>query len=243
MVPRLILLFGVVAAACAAGVITATSPAATQACALSSVGKLHGHVSMTFNESANGVIPGTPYTVTVSFARHATNVAVHLKKLKSKVPGYYFFVGGSNGGSFVVNDTYSGDGTGTMTASGKSLPITAGLGGHAGPCRYQLSVSFLIRTTSTGTAAAGYSGTVGTTFTTPQRTVPSSGKLAGSTIVPAAYDCDITYGTAGCAGFSDGWSTKFAMLKRCGATSAGTCQSEDDTDFGDATISWNLSPG
>jgi hypothetical protein len=61
--------------------------------------------------------------------------------------------------------------------------------------------------------------------------------------VPAAYDCDITYGTAGCAGFSDGWSTKFAMLKRCGATSAGTCQSEDDTDFGDATISWNLSPG
>jgi hypothetical protein len=33
------------------------------------------------------------------------------------------------------------------------------------------------------------------------------------------------------------------MLKRCGTTSAGTCQSEDDTDFGDATISWNLSPG
>lgn len=243
MVPRLILLVGVVAAGCAAGFVTATSPAATQACALSSVGKLHGHVSMTFNESANGVIPGTPYTVTVSFARHATGVPVHLKKLKSRVPGYYVFIGGSSGGWFVVNDANTGDGEGTMTASGPSLPFTAGLAGHAGPCRYQLAVDFRIRATSTGTAANEYSTTVGSSFVTPQRKVPSSGKLAGSTIVPAASDCDLTYGTAGCAGFSGGWTTKFTMLKRCGATSAGTCQSEDDTDFGDATISWNLSPG
>ena len=125
-----------------------------------------------------------------------------------------------------------------MKADGASLPITAGLGGHAGPCRYQLSVGFRIRAKATGEAANGYSTMVGTTFTTPQ-----SAKLTGSAIVPAVNDCDITYGTAGCAGFSGSWTTKFVMLKRCGATSAGQCQSADDTDFGDATISWSLSPG
>jgi hypothetical protein len=238
MVPRLIVVAAIVAAACGAGFVTANSPAATQRCMLASVKSLHGHAAMTFNESANGVIPGTPYNVAVSFNRQANNVAVHLKKLKSRVPGYYVFVGGSSGGSFAVDDANTGDGEGTMKANGPSLPIIAGLGGHAGPCRYQLSVSFRIRATPSGTAANGYSTTVGTTFTTPQ-----AKKLTGSTIVPAADDCDITYGTAGCAGFSGGWTTKFVMLKRCGATSAGTCPSADDTDFGDATISWSLSPG
>jgi hypothetical protein len=125
-----------------------------------------------------------------------------------------------------------------MKANGPSLHTLAGLGGHAGACRYQLSVAFAIRTTPSGEATSGYPTAVDSTFTTPL-----SKKLSGSTIVPAVSDCAIDYGTAGCAGFSGGWTTKFTMLKRCGATSAGKCQSADDTDFGDATISWSLSPG
>ena len=242
MVPRLIVFAAIVGAACAAGFVTANSPAATQAnrCGLASYKSLHGHASMTYIESANGVIPGTPHNVAVSFNRQASDVAVHLKKLKAnpRLPGYYVYVGGSNGGSFAVDDANTGDGEGMMQANGPSLPIIAGLGGHAGPCRYQLSVSFRIRAKPSGPASSGYPTMVGITFTTPQ-----SKKLSGSTIVPGAYDCDITYGTAGCAGFSGSWTTKFEMLKRCGATSAGQCQSPEDTDFGDATISWNLSPG
>jgi hypothetical protein len=242
MVPRLIVVAGIVAAACAAGFATASSPAATQAnrCGLASYKSLHGHVSMTYNESASGEIPGANKSVTILFNRQATSVPVHLHRLKAnpRLPGYYFYTGGSSGGSFTVNDASTGADEGTMTASGPSLPFIAGLGGHAGPCLYQLSVSFRIRAAATGDAAVGYSSYIGSTFTTPR-----SKKLSGSTVVPGAGDCDITYGSAGCVGFSGGWTTKFVMLKRCGATSAGQCQSLDDTDFGDATISWSLSPG
>ena len=242
MVPRVIVVAAVVATATAAGFVTANSPAATKAnrCGLASYRGLHGHASMTYNESANGVIPGTGKSVSVVFSRQANDVAVHLKKLNAnpRLPGYYVYVGASRGGSFAVKDTNTGDGEGTMTATGPSLPIIAGLGGHAGPCRYQLSVSFRIHAAAQGDATTGYPTTIGDTFTTPL-----SKKLSGSTIVPGAADCDITYGTAGCAGFSGSWTTKFEMLKRCGATSAGKCQSADDADFGDATISWSLSPG
>jgi hypothetical protein len=239
MVPRLILVAGAVAVATAAGFVTANSGAANR-CGLSAYKGLHGHASMTYSESANGVIPGTGKSVAIVFSRQANSVPVHLKRLKAnpRLPGYYVYVGGSSGGSFSVNDASTGADEGTMTASGPSLPITAGLGGHAARCGYFLSVSFRIRVATTGDAAAGYPTIVGITFTTP-----FSKKLSGSTIVPGAADCDISYGTAGCAGFSGGWTTKFEMLKRCGATSAGQCQSLDDTDFGDATISWSLSPG
>lgn len=239
MVPRLILVAGAVAVATAAGFVTANSGAANR-CGLAAFKTLHGHASMTYSESANGEIPGANKSVTILFNRQATDVPVHLHRLKAnpRLPGYYVYVGGSSGGSFNVSDASTGADEGTMTANGASLPIIAGLGGHAGPCRYQMSVSFRIRAATTGDAAQGYPTMIGITFTTPQ-----SKKLSGSTIVPGAEDCDITYGTAGCAGFSGGWTTKFEMLKRCGATSAGQCQSAEDTDFGDATISWSLSPG
>jgi hypothetical protein len=62
--------------------------------------------------------------------------------------------------------------------------------------------------------------------------------------VPVDADgCGIDYGTAGCVGYSGGWSNDFTMFKRCGTTSAGTCRSNEDTDFGEATISWSLAPG
>lgn len=238
----MILVAAAVATATAAGFVTANSPAGTQAnrCGLAAYKGLHGHASMTYDESAHGEIPGTNKSVTISFNRQATDVPVHLHRLKAnpRLPGFYVYTGGSSGGSFSVNDASTGADEGTMTAGGPSLPFIAGLGGHAGPCRYQLSVSFRIRAAATGTATDGYPTMVGITFTTPQ-----SKKLSGSAGVPGAYDCDITYGPEGCAGFSGGWTTKFEMLKRCGATSAGTCQSPDDTDFGNATISWSLSPG
>ena len=154
MVPRVILVAGVVAAATAAGFVTANSPAATQACRLTNVGKLHGHVSLTFHESATGVIPGTSHSITVSLSRAATNVGVHLTKLRTKVPGYYVFVGRSSGGSFAVDDTYASDEgteTGTLTAKGAARSFTAGLAGHSGPCLYQLSVGFWTRATFSGT--------------------------------------------------------------------------------------------
>ena len=46
VVPRVIFVAAAVAAATAAGFVTANSPAATQRCRLASVGKLHGHVSL-----------------------------------------------------------------------------------------------------------------------------------------------------------------------------------------------------
>jgi hypothetical protein len=76
------------------------------------------------------------------------------------------------------------------------------------------------------------------------RKAPSSVKLVGSALVPVDADgCGIDYGTAGCVGYSGGWSNDFTMFKRCGTTSAGTCPSNEDTDFGEATISWSLAPG
>jgi hypothetical protein len=245
VVPRLILFGAVLAGACAAGFVTATSPAATARCGLSGVQKLHGQVSMTYQEAANAVIPGTTNSITISLSRQANDVAVHLGRLKTKVPGYYLFNGRSSGGSFAVADQYASKETsGSLTANSVSQPALATLGGHLGPCRYQLAVYFTTRGTFGGnTDWSGYSPNVSDAFVTPQRKVPPSGRLAGSTVVPAASDCDITYGTAGCAAFSGGWTTDFTMFKRCGTTSAGKCQSDEDTDFGDATISWNISPG
>ena len=153
MVPRVILVAGAVATATAAGFVTANSPAATQACRLTSVGKLHGHVSLTLNESATGVIPDTQHSITVSLSRKATNVSVHLAKQRSRVPGYYVFLGGSSGGSFAVDDTYAGEETsGTLTANGGPVrSLTAGLAGHPNTCLYQLAVSFWTRATFSGT--------------------------------------------------------------------------------------------
>ena len=127
MVPRVILVAGAVAAATAAGFVTANSPAATQACRLTSVGRLHGHVSLALNESATGVIPDTQHSITVSLSRKATNVSVRLAKQRSRVPGYYVFLGGSSGGSFAVDDTYaSGETSGTLTANGGPVRIGNG---------------------------------------------------------------------------------------------------------------------
>jgi hypothetical protein len=249
VVPRVIFVAGAVAAATAAGFVTANSPAATQACRLTNVGKLHGHVSLTLNESATGVIPDTQHSITVSLSRKATNVSVHLAKQRSRVPGYYVFLGGSSGGSFTVGDTYASDdatSTGTLTASGSPVrSLTAGLAGHPNTCLYQLGVSFWTRATFSGTLdGSRYSTAIIDSLLTRSRKVPSAGKLAGSALVPVDADgCGIDYGTAGCVGYSGGWSNDFTMFKRCGTTSAGTCPSNEETDFGEAMISWSLAPG
>lgn len=247
MVPRVILVAGAVAAATAAGFVTTNSPAATQACRLTSVDKLHGHVSLALNESATGVIPDTQHSITVSLSRKATNVSVRLAKQRSRVPGYYVFIGRSSGGSFAVDDTYAGEETsGTLTANaGPVRSFTAGLAGHPNTCLYQLAVSFWTRATFSGTLdGSRYSTAITDSLLTRSRKAPSSGKLVGSALVPVDADgCGIDYGTAGCVGYSGGWSNDFTMFKRCGTTSAGTCPSNEDTDFGEATISWSLAPG
>jgi len=246
VVPRLTFLLAALAAACAAGFVTATSPAATQGCALSSVSKLHGHVAMTLHESATAKIPGTEHSISLTLSRQASDVSVHLKKLRTK-SGYYVFVGGSSGGSLDVNDTYSSDGgqSGKLTADGPVKGLTAGLGGHPNTCLYQLSVGFWIRAAFHGNFdGSPYTTGISDSLLTRTRKVPASGKLAGSALVPVDADgCGIDYGSAGCVGYSGGWSNDFTMFKRCGTTSAGTCPSDEDTDFGDATISWSLSPG
>ena len=244
----IVILAGAVATATAAGFVTANSPAATQACRLTSVGKLHGHVSLALNESATGVIPGTKHSITVSLSRHATNVSVHLAKQRSRVPGYYVFLGRSSGGSFSVDDTYADDQgteTGTLTAKGAPRSIGAGLAGHPNTCLYQLGVAFWTRASFSGTIdGSRYLTAMSDSLLTRSRKVPSSGKLVGSALVPVDADgCAIDYGTAGCVGYSGGWSNDFTMFKRCGTTSAGTCPSNEDTDFGEATISWSLAPG
>ena len=240
------LVAGAVATTAAAGFVTANSPAATQTCRLTSAGKLHGHVSLTFHESATGVIPGTSHSITVSLSRKATNLGVRLTKLRTRVPGYYVFFGRSSGGSFAVDDTYASDEeTGTLSANGPPRSIGAGLAGHPNTCRYQLSVSFWTRASFSGTLdGSRYSTAISDSLLTRSRKVPASGKLVGSALVPVEADgCGIDYGTAGCIDYSGGWSNDFTMFKRCGTTSAGTCPSNEDTDFGEATISWNLSVG
>jgi hypothetical protein len=121
----------------------------------------------------------------------------------------------------------------------------AGLAGHPNTCLYQLAVSFWTRATFSGTLdGSRYSTAITDSLLTRSRKAPSSGKLVGSALVPVDADgCGIDYGTAGCVGYSGGWSNDFTMFKRCGTTSAGTCPSNEDTDFGEATISWSLAPG
>ena len=249
MVPRVIFVAGVVAAATAAGFVTAKSPAATQRCLLASLGTLQGHVSLALNESATGVIPDTSHSITVSLSREATGLGVRLAKQRTKVPGYYVFFGRSKGGSFAVDDTYADDEgteTGTLTANGAPpLSISAGLAGHSNTCLYQLSVVFRTRATFSGTLdGSRYSTVMSDSLLTRSRKAPSSGKLVGSALVPVDADgCGIDYGTAGCVGYSGGWSNDFTMFKRCGTTSAGMCPSNEDTDFGEANISWSLARG
>jgi hypothetical protein len=244
--PRVMFVAAVVATATAAGFITANTPAAAQACRLTNVHKLHGHVTMTFDESATAVIPGTSHSITVSLSRQATNVPVHLTKRRTTVPGYYLFAGRSSGGSFAVDDTYASDeDTGTLTAKGAPRSVSAALGGHANSCLYQLGVTVWTRASFSGTLnGSRYSTAMSDALLTRSRKAPSAGKLVGSALVPVDADgCGIDYGTAGCVGYSGGWSNDFTMFKRCGTTSAGTCPSDEDTDFGEATISWNLSLG
>ena len=235
-------------AACAAGFVTANSPAATQRCRLSSAKKLDGHVSLTLHESATGVIPGTQHSITISFSRQATDIGVHLARLRTRVPGYYGFVGGARGGSFTVHDAYTtddGKSDGTMTDTGPVHGLPAGIFGHPNTCTYQLSVGFWTQTHFSGNFDnSGYTTRISDSLLTRTRKVPASGKLAGSALVPVDSDgCGIDYGSAGCVGYFGGWSNDFTMFKECGTTSAGTCPSAEDTDFGEATISWSLSTG
>lgn len=246
MVPRLIVLLTALAAACAAGFVTSTSPAATQGCRLATATKLTGHISMTLNESAHAVVPSTPYSITIALSRQASHVGIHLKRLRHAIGGYYGFVGGASGGSFAVHDSYADNkGTsGTLTADGPARALTTGLFGHPNSCTYQLGANFWVPGKFGGNVdSSGYSSRIADSVLTRTSKVPSSGHMSGSALVPVVDDCSIDYGSAGCVGYSGGWSTDFTMFKKCGTTSAGTCPSSEDTDFGEATISWNLSPG
>ena len=254
MVPRLIrrgLVVAGVSAACAAGFVTATSAstASTQACRLASVSSLHGHISMTVHETASGEIPGTTHSEVISLSRQASNVAIDLKKKRLKVRGWIGYYGYSHGGTFAVEDTVAftgSDTSGTLTANGPPTKVGAVLAAAIvnGSCGYELGVSFRKKATFNGSPGLSYAATVSNAVVTPSRKVPPSGKLAGSAQVPLEWDdCALLESPGGCVAYSGAWSTDFTMLKRCNATSAGKCPSADDTDLGEAQISWNLSPG
>jgi hypothetical protein len=250
VVLRVIVLAAVVTTATAAGFVTANSPAATQACRLASVGTLKGHVSMTVNETASGVIPGTKYSEVVSLSRQASNVAIVLKKKKLKIPDWIGYSGYTKGGSFTVADSIAfteSDTNGTLTANGASpqkLGAILAVSLAGGNCGYVLSVRFGIKATFAGSIGLSVSPYVSDFLITPARKVPSSWRLAGNAVVPLELSqCDFRLSPGGCVMYSGGWSNDFTMLKRCNATSAGKCPGERETDLGEAHISWNLSPG
>jgi hypothetical protein len=247
MVLRLILISAAVAATTAAGFVTANSPAATQACRLASVGKLHGHLSMSVHETATGLVPGTTRSEVVSLSRQASNVSVQLKKKKLRIPGWTGYYGYSQGGSFNVADSFDNGSGGTGTLTGKGAPKRLGAVLAASPgggCGYELGVTFALKTTFSGSISLSVSPSVSDFIITPSRKVPSSGKLAGSaTVRLEPTGCALIYSPGGCVMYSGGWSNDFTMFKRCGTTSAGKCPSDDETDFGEAQINWNISPG
>lgn len=257
MVPRLIVravLVAVVGAGCAAGFVKATSAstASMQAC-FGSIKTLHGHVSMTLNEVATGDAPGIAGSATVSLARHAANVAVQLRKAKSRLgPTWTGFIGKSHGGSFVAEDSLTlrdggGDAeTGTLTAKGAPRTATAGLvaASAGGSCGYELSVGFGHASTFSGSLSVSHTNSISIGFVTPSRHVPPSLKLSGGAVVSAEpTGCELIVRPGGCATFSDGWANDYETLKECHSVVAANCSKPGDTDFGDAKISWSLSPG
>jgi len=146
-----------------------------------------------------------------------------------------------------VADTFDNGSGGTGTLTGKGVPQLVGAVLAASPgggCGYEVGVTLGMRTTFGGNVGLSVSTFVSDFIITPSRKVPSSGKLAGSANVRLEpTGCALIYSPGGCAMYSGGWSNDFTMFKRCGTTSAGTCPSDDDTDFGEAHISWSLSPG
>jgi hypothetical protein len=243
----------VVVAACAVGFVRATSASTTTAQTCAAFGRvktLHGHVSMSINDTATGEAPGIAGTSTVSLARHATGVAVHLTKARVTVQPWSGFRGGAKGGSFVANDTLSftdGGGktqTGTLKANGASRAAAAALV-VTGSCHYALVATFTNMAAYSGDVGNGYPRPVGGGLVTPGRPVPASLKLSGSASViaePVGGDCQILAGL-GCATFSGGWADDYETLKECNAVVAERCTSVHNTDFTDAKISWSISPG
>jgi PASTA domain len=133
-----------------------------------------------------------PNTATVSIDRSATNL-----QLKDLTPPSYQAdfenLSQPTGGTVTVNDSYS-DQTGSerMTGSG---PTKAGGDGNgaqiitdANKCTYQVSIGFLINTTTVITGVEETDTGVADGAETPMLPIPSNLVLKGSVTIPASAD-------------------------------------------------------
>jgi hypothetical protein len=131
-----------------------------------------------------------PNSARVSIDRSATDL--QLKDLKP--PSYqadFENLGAPTGGSVSVNDSYS-DETGSvhMTGSGPTKPGGDGNGAQiitdAAKCTYQVSIGFLIKTTSAITGVEETDTGVADGAESPMLPIPSNLVLKGSATIPAS---------------------------------------------------------
>ncbi len=229
-------------AICALAVALLAAPTAASACpSYTKVKAFHGFGSARLEESASGTdsIGGT---VSLSLDEGAT--AVQYPSV-TPAPGEHHRVfagkpeGGAKGGVVGAEDSYTDNDspgpvtTGAQTAHGPTVSGEAEIGFSPSGCTYELSFSFGVATTSSGTwPNPPDHGVTGTVYI-PVRPIPADLKLSGSATVPLEGDTTSGLGDYTPLGLGPGnqWWEEFKDLRR-----------ESSQALGTATILWHFLP-
>jgi len=215
------------------------APTTASACpSLAHVTAFRGHVTeLTFTGQATGS-DGNGGTASITLDRNATAIPINLTHHAHGPLGTVFTGSPPRGGAISVDDTFT-DPTqmlsGTQTASGPT-GLTTGpeLVLLAGSCKYQLSASFGIGTTSSGNwPTSGPDTSAGGAATSPEKKIPKGLKLSGTATLPAYATCPAGVNPNGCYVFEGlSWTQEYDTLS--GAPS--------DQPEGSATFGWSISP-
>lgn len=246
-------------AATAVLAVAATQSAYANGCSrVASARSYSGIVHMGFDAQASGPNePGQPQygieTVTLNRSLQSVKVDLtHKLVVKNRLTGrHVIFSGKASGGNLKIDDTFADtrDNTEGRSSYSGEVDNRAPNFGQASAvfdldrCRYQLEVSFNVRTKFSGDDAirpplSASGGAYG-----PVKKVPASLKLNGTSSPDAFHSCTGSPFMTGdaCYGFDGGWTTDFMNLKRCGSAQSVNC-GPDDQKVGDALLAWHLSP-
>lgn len=226
------------------------TPGAAAGCpSLAGVTSFHGGAVMLFSKTARGPETGglKGGEDRVTLRRAATNLVISLtakKTLSSAIyPGIVVFAGKSHGGTVAVHDKMVKTDAGghpavldKVTAAGaRPSFVSAALFFDTVRCKYQLQVSYGVRTTKGGVSGGAYS---------EQEPIPGDLHLSGGAGPSAYLTCPGNPLLTGkpCYQFGGGLAVDFSELVQCKRDPPGNCQEKDGQPLGDASFNWYLKP-
>jgi hypothetical protein len=215
----------------------------------------HGQATvLSYTEPATGTTPGIGGSETITLRHKATSLPFTVTSAVSGVlptgQNVSLFTGKGKGGAVTVDDTEdftNSSDKGSISANGPPSSILAYMLVFPGTCKYQVVVSYSVKTHFSGNADNPGTTSVTDSAISPLTSIPSSQTLSGTATVPVYYSACST-GTLspdklppkqGCYGFDGSWAVDFEGLKRCKSIAAGKCGPPDPQD-GTATFSWSL---